>query len=87
MCWQHSVASSTDRTRKIDLVNQESTDKALLRPDGARGSQKVTNPDRNLGQDKLNTSKASKVGEIRKLDKICTYKEFLTQKINTLFKC
>jgi hypothetical protein len=87
VCCGHSVASSTDRTRKIDLVNQESTDQVLFRPNGARGSQKVTNPDRNWGQDKLKTSKASKVGEIQKLDKICTYKEFLTQKINTLFKC
>ncbi|MEG4286904.1 hypothetical protein QUB68_27755 [Microcoleus sp. A006_D1] len=71
MCCRHSVASSTDRTHKIDLVNQESTDKVLFRSDGARRSQKVTNPDRNWGQDKLKTSKASKVGEIWKLDNIC----------------
>ncbi|MEG4204924.1 hypothetical protein QUA20_13450 [Microcoleus sp. Pol7_A1] len=30
MCCQHSVASSTDRTHKIDLVNQESTEKFYL---------------------------------------------------------
>ncbi|MEG4987654.1 hypothetical protein QUB08_18045 [Microcoleus sp. BR0-C5] len=33
------LASSTGRTHKIDLVNQESTDKALFRSDGARRSQ------------------------------------------------
>ncbi|WP_445312131.1 hypothetical protein [Microcoleus vaginatus] len=46
MCCQHSVASSTDRTHKIDLVNQESTDKALFSSDGARRSQEVTTLDR-----------------------------------------
>jgi len=30
VCCQHSVASSTDRTHKIDLVNQESTEKFYL---------------------------------------------------------
>ncbi|MEG4396793.1 hypothetical protein [Microcoleus sp. BROC3] len=30
MCCKHSVASSTDRTHKIDLVNQESTEKFYL---------------------------------------------------------
>jgi hypothetical protein len=30
VCCQHSVASSTDRTQKIDLVNQESTEKFYL---------------------------------------------------------
>ncbi|MEG4497240.1 hypothetical protein QUB05_08385 [Microcoleus sp. F10-C6] len=46
MCCQHNVASSTDRTHKIDLVNQESTDKALFRSNGARRSQEVKTPDR-----------------------------------------
>ena len=83
MCCGHSVASSTDRTYKIDLVNQESREKFYLDRTVRAEAQKVKKPDRNWGQDKLKTSKASKVGEIQKLDKICTYKEFLTQKFNT----
>ncbi|MEG5138127.1 MULTISPECIES: hypothetical protein [unclassified Microcoleus] len=45
--------------------------KLYLDPTVRAEAQKVTNPDRNWGQDKLKTSKASKVGEIQKLDNIC----------------
>ncbi|PSB26426.1 hypothetical protein C7B69_11655 [filamentous cyanobacterium Phorm 46] len=64
------LAAPIALTKSILLI-QESRNEVLFRSNGARRSQKVTNPDRNWGQDKLKTSKASKVGEIRKLDNIC----------------
>ncbi|MEG4809741.1 hypothetical protein QUA82_18625 [Microcoleus sp. F8-D3] len=63
VCCQHSVASSTDRTHKIDLVNQESTEKFYL-DRTVRAEAKKSKPPIAWGKDKLKTSKASKVGEI-----------------------
>ncbi|WP_293337843.1 hypothetical protein [Microcoleus sp. CAWBG58] len=65
------LAAPIALAKSILFVNQESIDKALFRSDGARRSPQVKNPDRNWGQDKLKTSKASKVGEIKKLDRTC----------------
>ncbi|MEG4306343.1 hypothetical protein [Microcoleus sp. D3_18a_C4] len=82
MCCQHSVASSTDRTHKIDLVNQESTEKFYLDPT-VRAEAKKSKPSIALGKRQAKNNQGFKGWRDVEARSYLHLKEFLTQKVNT----
>ena len=82
MCCQHSVASSTDRTHKIDLVNQESTEKFYL-DRTVRAEAKKSKPPIALGKRQTKNKQGFKGWRVLEAQEYLHLKEFLTQKVNT----
>ncbi|MBD1884013.1 hypothetical protein [Microcoleus vaginatus] len=82
MCCQHSVASSTDRTHKIDLVNQESTEKFYL-DRTVRAEAKKSQPSIAWGIRQAKNNQGFKGWRDLEARSYLHLKEFLTQKVNT----
>lgn len=83
MCCQHSVASSTDRTQKIDLVNQESTEKFYL-DRTVRAEANKSKPPIAFGKRQAKNKQGFKGWRDLEAQEYLHLKEFLTQKVNTL---